>query len=204
MRSRVSRAARRLAPALRRLPREAAAALGGPSTREDGTDGAARPGRLWLAMALVLPIAGGAAILIPRLTLVMSPSIEAALLRESPGEIRRGDLVTFMLSHPLAGPEPVRVTKYALCLPGERIDWLEKPSPGRPGAWDGWYYCQDRLLGISRPLGHDGRRLSHWRPLYRIIPEGFVYVGSSHPSGFDSRYYGPVPVSSLKRMEKIL
>jgi hypothetical protein len=194
-----SRVARRLAPALQRLPREAAAALGGP-----GTEGEERPRRLSLAMALILPIAGGAAFLIPRLTLVMSPSISAVLLRESPGEIRRGDLVTFMLVHSLAGPIPVRVTKYALCLPGERIDWLEKPSPGWPGAWDGWYYCEDRLLGISKPVGHDGKTLKHWRPKYRLIPPGFVYVGSSHPSGFDSRYYGPVPISGLKRMEKLL
>ena len=199
-----SRAARQLGPALLRLPREAAVALGGPSKREDGTEQKARPRRLWLAMALVLPIAGGAALLIPRLTLVMSPSIGAVLLRESPGPVHRGDLVTFMLVHPLAGPLPVRVTKYALCLPGERIDWLERPSPGRPGAWDGWYYCEDRLLGISKPVGHDGRRLEHWHPLYRTIPPGLVYVGSSHPSGFDSRYYGPIPITALMRMEKLL
>lgn len=188
---RASRAARRLGPLMLRLPQEAAAAL-------------ANPKQFWLTMALVAPVAGGAAFLIPRLTLVMSPSVEALLLREAPGKIRYGDLVTFMLTHPLAGPRPVRVTKYALCLPGEHIDWLEKPSPGRAGAWDGWYFCEDRLLGISKPVGHDGRRLEHWRPLYRIIPPGFAYVGSSHPSGFDSRYYGPVPISRLTRMEKVL
>jgi len=194
-----SRAARRLGASLVRLPREAAAALSAP-----GTDRAARPGRLLMAMAIVLPIAAGAGYLIPRLTLVMSPSISAILLREAPGEIHRGDLVTFMLVHPLAGWMPVRVTKYALCFPGERIDWIEKPSPVRPAAWDGWYYCEDRLLGISRPVGHDGKHLEHWRPLYRIIPPGFIYVGSAHPSGFDSRYYGPVPISGLTKMEKLL
>lgn len=193
------RAANRLGRGLTRLPREAAAALGGA-----GAKGEARPRRLWQAMALVLPVAGGTGLLVSRLTLVMSPSVDALVLREAPGKIARGELVTFMLRHPLAGPDPVRVTKYALCLPGERIDWLEKPSPGRPGAWDGWYYCEDRLLGISKPVGRNGRRLEHWRPAYRIIPAGFVYVGSSHPSGFDSRYYGPLPISSLIRMEKLL
>lgn len=196
---RALRAARRLGPALLRLPQEAAAALGSPAS-----DGQSRPRRLLLAMVLVLPIAAGAGYVIPRLTLVMSPSVEALVLREAPGEIRQGDLVTFMLRHPLAGPKPVRVTKYALCLPGEHIDWLEKPSLGRPGAWDGWYFCGDRLLGISKPVGRDGRRLDHWHPAYRIVPPGFVYVGSSHPSGFDSRYYGPVPISGLTRMEKFL
>ncbi|WP_309140950.1 peptidase [Novosphingobium sp. G106] len=155
-------------------------------------------------MAIILPIAGIAAIVLPRLTLVMSPSINAVLLHEAPGTIHRGDLVTFVLSHPLAGPAPVRVTKYALCLPGEHIDWLEKPAMTRRGAWEAWYYCEDRLLGISKPKGHDGRPLAFWRPAYRIIPPGFVYVGSTHPSGFDSRYYGPVATTRLTRMEKIL
>jgi hypothetical protein len=41
---------------------------------------------------------------------------------------------------------------YALCLPGEHIDWLEKPVLAMRGAWEGWYYCEDRLLGISKPV----------------------------------------------------
>jgi type IV secretory pathway protease TraF len=196
---RVSRAARSLGGALLGLPRQAATALGA-----GGAECEPRPARFWLATGIVLPIAGAAALVLPQLTLVMSPSINALLLRESPGVIRRGDLVSFFLSHPLAGPRPVRVTKYALCLPGERIDWLEKPVMAMHGAWEGWYYCEDRFLGISKPVGHDGRRLAHWRPLYRFIPPGFVYVGSAHPSGFDSRYYGPVPIDRLNRMEKIL
>jgi hypothetical protein len=199
MHSRASSAARRLGSALLRIPREAAAALG----QAEGATGC-RANRLWQAMAIALPAAALAAWGIPKLTLVMSPSIEAWLLREAPGQIARGDLVSFVLVHPLAGPAPVRVTKYALCLPGERIDWLERPSPLRPGAWDGWFYCEDRLLGISKPVGHDGRLLAHWHPAFRIMPPGMIYVGSAHPSGFDSRYYGPVAISRLQRMEKIL
>ena len=196
---RVSRAARTFGSALLQLPRHAARELGA-GVGEDKP----RPARLWWAMAIVLPVAGAAALIVPQLTIVMSPSIDALLLRKAPGVIHRGDLVSFVLSHPLAGPKPVRVTKYALCLPGERIDWLERPVAAMRGVWEGWYYCEDRLVGISKPVGHDGRRLAHWRPLYRFIPPGFVYVGSAHPSGFDSRYYGPVPLDHLQRMEKIL
>lgn len=199
MRSPISRAAKQFVIGLIDLPRQAATALGAASGGDEP-----RPARLWRAMAIILPIAAGAAIFLPRLTLVMSPSINAVLLREAPGSIHRSDLVTFFLSHPLAGPAPVRVTKYALCLPGEHIDWLEKPLPAMHGAWEAWYYCEDRLLGISKSKGHDGKPLAHWRPAYRIIPPGFVYVGSAHPSGFDSRYYGPVAITRLTRMEKVL
>lgn len=194
---RFSRAADRLGSALVRLPRRAATALG-------GADAEPRQARLWQAMVLVLPIAGAAAWALPRVILVMSPSIDAWVLRAAPGAVRRGDLVAFMLSHPLAGPTPVLVTKYALCLPGERIEWIERSIGPAPGAWEARYYCEDRLLGISRPTGHDGRPLAHWRPAYRRIPPGMIYVGSAHPLGFDSRYYGPVALHRLTRMEKLL
>lgn len=208
---RAFRAASRLALAMARLPRQAAEALGTPAHH-----GEPRPRRLWQAMAVILPIAGLAAWALPQVTAVMSPSIDAWLLYQKPGPIARGDLVSFELSHPLTGPRPVRVTKYALCLPGQRIDWLERPtdfpiprrgaSPasGAPNTWDGWYFCEGRFLGISKPAGHDGRPLAHWRPAYTIIPPGLIYVGSAHASGFDSRYYGPIPIARLTRMGKLL
>jgi len=31
-----------------------------------------------------------------------------------------------------------------------------------------------------------------------------IFVGSSHPDGYDSRYYGPVAIDRLTRMEKLL
>lgn len=129
--------------------------------------------------------------------------IDAWAVRAAPGPIHRGDLVSFTLSHPLAGPKPVAVTKYALCMPGDRLDWIEKPST-TPRAWDGWYYCNGRLLGVSKAIGRNGQRLEHYKPDDLTIPSGFVYVGSQHPSGFDSRYYGPVAIQRLTRMERVL
>src|SRR3546814_8996025 len=83
----------------------------------------------------------------------MSPSIDALAVRAAPGPIAKGDLVLFMLSHPLAGSEPVKVTKRALCMPGERISLIEKPSSMEPDAMDGWYYCDGVLLGVTKPYG---------------------------------------------------
>jgi hypothetical protein len=54
---------------------------------------------------------------IPQVTLVASPSIDAWAVRAAPGPILRGNLVSFSLSHPLAGPKPVDVTKYASACP---------------------------------------------------------------------------------------
>ncbi|GGN57422.1 MULTISPECIES: S26 family signal peptidase [Novosphingobium] len=189
-------------PALRELPLRAAVALGSAGLGEP-----VRPARLWKAYAIVLPIGLLACWAIPQVTWVMSPSIPAIAVRADPGHIRKGDFVMFTLSHPLAGPEPVSVTKEALCLPGERITMVERPSmqPSlQAGTRDGWYYCNGELLGISKPAGRNGQTLKHWIPAEPHIPEGMIYVGSPHPDGFDSRYYGPVAISRLTRMRKVL
>lgn len=185
-------------PRLRRLPRKAAMALGAP-----GTDQPARPDRLWRAMLVVLPLALLAALVMPQVTLVMSPSIEAFAVRKSPGPIARGDYVMFTLHHPIAGPKPVSVTKHALCLPGDRLTMFESPSPLVSNSWDGHYYCNGRLLGVSLPQAHNGLKLTHMR-WSGIIPAGMAYVGSTHSRGFDSRYFGLLPIASLVRMERIL
>lgn len=195
----VWKAGKALWPEVRMLPLRAAVALGSAGLGERP-----RPARLWKAYGIVLPIGLAACCLLPSITLVASPSIDAFVLRAAPGTVARGDLVSFALSHPLAGPYAVDVTKYALCLPGDRIAMIERTSPMRPGARDGWYYCNGRLLGASKPVGSHGQILTHWQPAYAVIPEGLIYVGSAHPGGFDSRYYGPVAITRLRRMEKLL
>jgi conjugal transfer pilin signal peptidase TrbI len=192
------KAIRSLWPEVKVLPLRAAVALGGPGPGE-----ARRPGELARAMAIILPIALLCWWAIPQVTWVMSPSIDAWAVRAAPGPIERGDLVSFILVHPLAGPRPVGVTKYARCLPGDRIEMVEKPSL-TPGDKDGWYYCNGRLLGISKGLSLKGIRLDYWKPAQATIPPGYLYVGSKHPSGFDSRYYGLVAIARLTRMERVL
>lgn len=185
-------------PEIKLLPLRAAVALG-----SSGLGQPVRPAQLWKAYAIVLPIGLGVWWAMPQVTWVMSPSIDAWAVRAAPGPIHKGDFVMFMLSHPLAGTKPVNVTKQVLCMPGERIDMIEKPST-TTGAWDGYYYCNERLLNVSKPIGRNGQKLDHWQPREGLIPEGTVFVGSSHPSGFDSRYYGPVAIPRLTRMEKVL
>lgn len=192
-------AGKALWPEVKLLPLRAAVALGSAGLGEPP-----KPDRLWKACALIMPIALATYWAIPQVIWVMSPSIDAWAVRPKPGPIAKGDYIMFDLSHPLAGPKPVKVTKQALCMPGDKLMVLEKPSQIAPGAWDGWYYCNERLLGVSKPFGRGGQKLEHFQPTYGVIPEGQIYVGSHHPSGFDSRYYGPVPIDRLARMERVL
>jgi conjugal transfer pilin signal peptidase TrbI len=183
---------------LRDLPVQAATALGGSTGLEPS-----RPGRLVWACAIILPIGLLTWSTLRQITLVVTPSINALIVREKPGPIRRGDLVSFKLMHPLAGPKPVDVTKVALCMPGDRIDLVERRS-SRLGATEGRYYCNGMLLGVSKPLGLKGQPLDPWKPSFKRLPVGMIYVGSMHPNGFDSRYYGPVAQSRLRRMKRVL
>lgn len=162
-----------------------------------------KPGRLMLAQALVLPTALATWWAIPQVTWVISPSINAWAVRARPGMIRRGDLVSFMLSHPLAGPLPVSVTKYALCMPGDRLVMIERTS-ATTGARYGRFYCNGCLIAVSKPHGRAGQRLTPYRPAGGVVPDGSIFVGSGHADGFDSRYYGPVAIERLTRMERVL
>lgn len=176
------------------------------AARELGSPGPAlpaRPARLLAAMAIILPLSLCAAWFLPQITLVMSPSIEAYAVRNSPGPISRGDYVMYMLQHPIAGPSPVSVTKHALCMPGDHLTMYETPSRQAPGRRDGHYFCNGKLLGVTLPFAHNGLKLEHMK-WSGIIPSGMIYVGSRHPRGFDSRYIGLIPISRLTRMERIL
>ncbi|CUS43118.1 S26 family signal peptidase [Sphingomonas sp. TX0543] len=190
--------AKRAALEAKDLPLRAAVALGA-----SGLGQPPRPAQLFKAYGIVLPIGLFAWWAMPQATLVMTPSIDAWVIHRAPGPIFRGDLVSFSLSHPIAGPRPVGVTKYALCMPGDRIAMVEKPSRAA-GGLDGYYYCNGHLLGVSKARTADGRTLSHWRPDTALIKPGTIFVGSSHPDGFDSRYYGPVAIERLTRAEKLL
>lgn len=195
---RLWRLAKALIGWLRRLPREAAVALGAADLGHP-----ARPTRLLTAILIVTPLGLFAWWALSQVTFVMSPSIEALAVTPDPGPIIKGDYVMFRFSHALAGPEPVSVTKHALCMPGERLSMIEKPSAMSPREWDGWYFCDGVLLSVSKPFATSGLRLPHllWAG---PIPPGMVFVGSGAPNGFDSRYFGPVPLSALTRMKRIL
>jgi conjugative transfer signal peptidase TraF len=58
-----------------------------------------------------------------------------------------------------------------------------------------------KLLRNSAARNRDsrGRPLAAWPQGTYVVPTGFVWVVSQyHPLSFDSRYYGPVPVSLVR------
>jgi type IV secretory pathway protease TraF len=194
----LARAVRALSTALSRLPSELAIALGAPEP-----DGSGRPQRLWIAIVVAIPASAFAAIVMPQITLVMTPSIDAWVVRKDPGPIVRGDYVMIELNHPVLGGRPVSITKQALCMPGSFLTWQRAASTSGPGASNTLFFCNGSLLATALPFTRNGRPLSpaKWNG---VIPEGLAYIGSHHPHGFDSRYFGLVPIANLIRMRRIL
>lgn len=159
--------------------------------------------KLWKAMAMVLPLSAGIYAIIPRYVIVLNDSIDAHAITAAPGVIRKNDLVSFELSHPLAGPKPRNVSKYALCLPGERLTSRRAPTPLDPSQFDTSWYCGGVYLNTTKNYTKNGDKLDPFVWKDGPVPAGYLFVGSHHVDGFDSRYFGLVPLSSMTRMRKV-
>lgn len=186
-------------PKVRDLPRHAAAAL-----QSNDPDQPFVQSRLARAILIVSAIALFIWWALPQLIWVRSPSIDAWAVRKIGGTIERHDLVMFELRDPLAGPLPVNVTKYALCLPGDTLAAYTMHSDRYPKRLEAAFFCNGSLIGVSKPYGKSGQRLDYFRWVTGTIPAGKAYIGSSYKDGFDSRYFGLVPISALTRMERVL
>lgn len=181
------------------LPREAAIALGGTVADQPPI-----PRRLWIANAVILPLAWMVWFALHHYVLVMSASVNAWVVQPAPGLIAKGDLVSFDLVHPLAGPVPVRVTKRVMCVGGEKLRQIALPMDARHRNARSAYLCDGRLVGVSRAFGRNGQALAPYPWGDHPIPPGQAYLGSDHDDGFDSRYYGLIAIERLTRMERVL
>jgi conjugative transfer signal peptidase TraF len=111
----------------------------------------------------------------------------------------RGALVTFRPSGGAAAmidarhylPPGVSLLKHVLALPGDRV-CIDRRS----------YLVNGRPVGNLAPADTFGRHLDPF--LYcGLVSNGLVFVGTSAPLSFDSRYFGPVPLSSLTVVEAL-
>jgi conjugative transfer signal peptidase TraF len=138
-------------------------------------------------------------------------SMPRGLYRLAPGAPERGDLVSVCLEQ---GYFATLAWDRGYLRPGSCPNGLEpllKRVVGVPGdhleiGQDG-IVINGRLWPQSRALSRD----SLGRPMpdaenfgSRTIPEGLALVLSDrHPGGFDSRYFGLVPMASLRKVKPV-
>jgi len=110
-----------------------------------------------------------------------SPSVKEGLYRITYGPYKRGGYV--LLSMPM---------KEIAALPG---DWVRFTSEGiyvRVHDSRGTY-TEDNLLPNTAPeLGE-----IHFPFVDMVVPKGQVVLVGEHPDSFDSRYFGPLPLSLI-------
>lgn len=137
-------------------------------------------------------------------------SMPRGIYRLIPGAPERGDPVSFCLQNTSFAPLALDrgYLRPGTCPGG--LQPLFKVVAGVPGddvalAPDG-IRINGRLQPDSRACGKD----SHGRPLPPValhpgrIPSGMALVLSDdHPGGFDSRYFGLVPLDSLQQVKPI-
>lgn len=119
--------------------------------------------------------------LLGNLNWVVTPSIDATLLRYSDKPFEHGDYVTFTLTHELANKgQGVKVTKKLVCLPGDILTIKSKLD----------FYCNDVFLGTAFEYSPD---IEQHLPIFDyqgVIPENNGFVTGNHKKSFDSRNWG--------------
>ncbi len=153
--------------------------------------------RARVVQAMVIMMTGamayGVHVLNPRLLITVSPSVDGRVFwRTGKPPDAKHDFVTFWITHRLAGPEPVRLTKRLNCWPGEVLS-----IRGRD------YYCNGAYLGRAKLLGRDGQKLPRLTEGGRI-PNGYAFASGFHPDSFDSRYWGLVEIAQTERLIRLV
>lgn len=138
-------------------------------------------------------------------------SMPRGLYRLAPGTLKRGDLVSLCLEGTFISSLALDrgYLRHGSCPNG--LEPLLKRVAGMPGdhievGQDG-IAINGRLWPKSRVVARD----SHGRPMpkaedfgSRTIPGGLALVLSDrHPGGFDSRYFGLVPIAGLRKVEPV-
>ncbi len=121
----------------------------------------------------------------------VSASVEHRWFWRTADTPSRGDYATFMLKHPLAGDQPVRLTKRLACWSGDVLS-----ISGRD------YFCNGEFLGVAKETGLNGQALPQFVDQGQI-PQGKAFAVGAHKDSFDSRYWGLVDVEDTERLSPI-
>jgi len=107
--------------------------------------------------------------------------------------VSKHDVVIFRWDDPALPVGVNHMTKHVLCWSGDtlRRDGLA-------------FYCNDKLITTAKTNTKTGDPLSIFGWTKGSVPKGFFFAGTNHPDGYDSRYYGLVPLKSATVLEKVL
>ncbi|PKG97013.1 hypothetical protein CXF95_22150 [Paraglaciecola sp. MB-3u-78] len=145
---------------------------------------------------ITLFVIGAAFVFITRsINWVVTPSIDATLLRYTDAPFKYGDYVTFTLMHAMANHgNGIEVTKKLVCLPGDilRIDRGVD------------FFCNDNFIGRAYEYSPDIKQHLPVFDFQGVIPINKGFVTGNHPKSFDSRNWGFITLNESRNNEVIL
>lgn len=137
-------------------------------------------------------VIGFSSLFFSRLVITLDDSTPYKLYWKSGSSFGKGDYV-LVRAKGLAVSKGEFMTKRVLCVGGERVK--------RAGVDGREFYCCDEngscvFLHRAKDKTPSGKRLEVYRiceaiPCEVRLSEDEVYLGTSHPDGYDSRYLGP-------------
>ena len=131
----------------------------------------------------------------------LTPSLPLGLYRSTADEPRPGALVAVCLPETIVQegrrlgflprgrcPGEVQpVVKIVGAVAGQTVT-INESGVSVAGRW---------LQEIAAPIDSKGRPIDSWPVGRHAVPPGRLWLYTPHPSSWDSRYYGPVPVSAV-------
>ncbi|MDQ5988239.1 MAG: hypothetical protein CSYNP_03997 [Syntrophus sp. SKADARSKE-3] len=140
-------------------------------------------GKLWVLIMSIF-IAG---ISIPgRIAVTLSPSLDKRVFFvSSPGNIKRGDYVTFTISDRITEFKPTKVSKKIVCVGGDVLTVAGDQ-----------YYCNGISIGTAKDRDMKGQKTTRFQWNGRI-PDDSLFVTGTHKDSYDSRYFGFIKTTDI-------
>jgi conjugative transfer signal peptidase TraF len=131
----------------------------------------------------------------PRVIYNASDSVPVGWYRIEPARVLHvGDIVLVRLP---AGPAALAARRRYLPSDVPLLKRLAARTPQKVCIHDGIVRIDGVPIATTLPVDGVGRRLVAWRSCRRLQHGELFLLSTDNPASFDSRYFGPVPVSAV-------
>jgi type IV secretory pathway protease TraF len=124
----------------------------------------------------------------------MTESVDGKIFKMRPDlTVSKETTVMFEWNDPVLPKGVKHMTKHVLCFPG---DVLKREGLA--------FYCNGVIISRAKQHTRTGDPLKAFDWTEGKVPNGVFFAGTDHPDGYDSRYYGFVPLDSAVVVERAL
>lgn len=127
-------------------------------------------------------------------TFNMTESVDGKIFKLRPDlQVQKQTTVMFEWDDPILPAGVDFMTKHVLCFPGDILK--------RDGLT---FYCNGEMISRAKLKTKTGDPLTVFDWTEGPVPQDVFFAGTDHPDGYDSRYYGFVPLDGAVVVEKTL